>query len=149
MGLFGRKIKNTSEIQKIDRRLADVRREIESNNREMRINDEDMVNTINEWRGSILNGIRNGAKESDIKYSFDKLKKTSEEYKKEMQMRDYPNKKYVINSFDEAIQEITRVIEQSKNKKQDSDDPLKIIKLRYAKGEITREEFEQMKKDLS
>ena len=66
-----------------------------------------------------------------------------------MQMRDYPNKKYVINSFDEAIQEITRVIEQSKNKKQDSDDPLKIIKLRYAKGEITREEFEQMKKDLS
>ena len=28
------------------------------------------------------------------------------------------------------------------------DEALKVLKLRYAKGEITKEEYEQMKKDL-
>ncbi len=29
-----------------------------------------------------------------------------------------------------------------------SDDPITILKTRYAKGEITKEEFEEMKKNL-
>ena len=29
------------------------------------------------------------------------------------------------------------------------DDPLTILKIRYSKGEITKEEFEEMKKELS
>ncbi len=36
-----------------------------------------------------------------------------------------------------------------RGERQDSEPPLEILKLRYAKGEISREEFEQMKKDIS
>ena len=32
---------------------------------------------------------------------------------------------------------------------QDSETPMKILKKRYAKGEITKEQFEEMKKDIS
>ena len=30
----------------------------------------------------------------------------------------------------------------------DKQDPLEVLKLRYARGEITRDEYEQMKRDL-
>ncbi len=36
-----------------------------------------------------------------------------------------------------------------KGKTQDVETPLDILKKRYARGEISREDFEQMKKDLS
>ena len=38
--------------------------------------------------------------------------------------------------------------EQRQQPKNDGDDPLKILKVRYASGEISKEEFEQVKKDL-
>jgi len=37
---------------------------------------------------------------------------------------------------------------EKKVKKSDEDDVLKVLKLRYAKGEITKKEFEKLKKDL-
>ena len=43
-------------------------------------------------------------------------------------------------------------VQSQKNKDQTpnrNENPLDILKKRYAKGDITREEFEQMKKDLS
>jgi len=40
-----------------------------------------------------------------------------------------------------------RLISDSNNKKR-SDDPLEILKRRYARGEISKEEYEQMKKEL-
>ena len=33
--------------------------------------------------------------------------------------------------------------------KEESDTPLEILKKRYAKGEITKDQFEQIKKDIS
>jgi putative membrane protein len=36
-----------------------------------------------------------------------------------------------------------------KSSRDDSETPLNILKKRYAKGEITKDQFEQMKKDIS
>ena len=35
------------------------------------------------------------------------------------------------------------------NRPRDSETPIEILKKRYAKGEITKEQFEEMKRDLS
>ena len=35
-----------------------------------------------------------------------------------------------------------------KKKKQEVENPVKILKIRYAKGEINKEEYEEMKKTL-
>lgn len=40
------------------------------------------------------------------------------------------------------------VINMKKNKEKNIDDPLSILKKRYAGGEITKEEFDKMKQDL-
>jgi hypothetical protein len=38
--------------------------------------------------------------------------------------------------------------EEETEETDEEDEALKVLRMRYAKGEITREEFEQMKKDL-
>ncbi len=51
----------------------------------------------------------------------------------------------------DMIQKATNIIkfkDQNTNHTSQKDDPISILKIRYAKGEITREEFEQMKKEL-
>ena len=51
-----------------------------------------------------------------------------------------------MREINEGMIEMTKNIAEKNN---ENDDPLKILKIRYAKGEITKEEFKQMKKDLS
>ena len=40
------------------------------------------------------------------------------------------------------------ILETLKKSHESEKDPIKVLKLRYAKGEITKEQYEQMKKDL-
>lgn len=48
-----------------------------------------------------------------------------------------------VEPFRKEIAMKNKVVGQTSN-----DEPLNILKVRYAKGEITKEQFEQMKKDL-
>ena len=44
---------------------------------------------------------------------------------------------------------VVSVVASGREHRPREDDPLEIVKRRYAKGEITREEFEQIRKDLT
>ena len=59
-----------------------------------------------------------------------------------------PEFQRVLQAIEKRRQEL-RLERIDKNTQHPSDnDPLKILKIRYAKGEITNEEFEEMKKTL-
>jgi len=54
-----------------------------------------------------------------------------------------------LNVCEQCADEIDKEdIGGNKKTEVDGDEALKVLKLRYAKGEITKEQFEQMKKDL-
>jgi len=49
----------------------------------------------------------------------------------------------------EKISEVKTKKENNSQQTTTNDDPLKILKTRYAKGEITKEEYEEMKESLT
>lgn len=57
--------------------------------------------------------------------------------------------KVLPNNLDNfGVSEEIRILLRSLKEKQKIEDPLKVLKLRYAKGEITKEEYEEIKKTL-
>lgn len=54
--------------------------------------------------------------------------------------------KYLVNLLSGFIEEMLRI--HTEKKKQEVENPVKILKIRYAKGEIKKEEYEEMKKVL-
>ena len=48
----------------------------------------------------------------------------------------------------EASEPLKRLLHGVKDAVDPEDDPLKIVQIRYAKGEISRDEYEEMKKAL-
>ncbi|GAH31986.1 unnamed protein product [marine sediment metagenome] len=86
------------------------------------------ITNVESYKGLILGRITINATGTSVKYN-------------NMQLED----------VDYAAQIIREKIEESRNKEKVevvNDDPLKILKVRYAKGEISKEEYEDIKKDL-
>ena len=54
--------------------------------------------------------------------------------------------KALVNALSGFIGEMLRINTEKKN--QEVENPVKILKIRYAKGEISKEEYEEMKKVL-
>lgn len=56
--------------------------------------------------------------------------------------------RYNATLANQVLVKISQKIKKMKNGGKKETDPFAILKIRYAKGEITKEEYEQMKKDI-